>query len=258
MLFGKTSCVRKERPAVKFQKHDIDWTAEKSARFWDYCQQNESLRQHFFGFQAGYHVARIINREIGFKKLHTILDLSCGQGDIIEACLSYLKNGQNIYGTDFSAMNVEYVNSRFMNDSRFKGAWLAHSFPTCFQSEFFDLVIITEVIEHLDNDDLKNSMKEVWRILRKGGHLLMTTQNQENLDAGKVMCPECGCVFHKWQHIRWWSVDSLRKLAESNSFSTNMLIPILWAKTRWQQMIFPIATFFNLLPKSGLLYIGRK
>lgn len=250
---------RVEAKKMKFQQHDIDWTPEKVARFWDYIHQNSSLKQYFFGLKAGPHVVRIINKKIGFKNLHTIVDLSCGRGDIISSCMAYMKKGQSIYGTDFSAKNVEYVNSRFDGDERFKGARLVRFFPNSFfKDNSIDLVIITEVIEHLRDDELESTMLEAWRILRKGGCLLITTPNEEDLDASKMMCPDCGCMFHQWQHVRFWDIKTLRQMTDSYGFATNVLMPVLWASTRFQKAVFFVAALLNILPRSGLLYIGSK
>ena len=49
-----------------------------------------------------------------------------------------------------------------------------------FEDNCFDLVIFTEVIEHLPCN-LVNVMKEIRRVLQPAGHLILTTPNQNNL-----------------------------------------------------------------------------
>ena len=39
--------------------------------------------------------------------------------------------------------------------------------------------------------------------------VLITTPNNENLDNETVYCPCCENSFHRWQHVRSWSSDSL-------------------------------------------------
>jgi ubiquinone/menaquinone biosynthesis C-methylase UbiE len=47
------------------------------------------------------------------------------------------------------------------------------AFP--FGSNYFNIVTMLAVFEHIDNDDLKPMLKEIYRILKKNGILIITT-----------------------------------------------------------------------------------
>jgi hypothetical protein len=77
----------------------------------------------------------------------------------------------------------------------------------------------------------------------------------------KVGCPECGCVFHKWQHVRSWNKGSIVKFFENASFKTlNADVRTLTAAfpARMKLALQQIASIFGYqVPKHpNLLYLG--
>ena len=243
---------------MKFEQHDVEWTHDKIGRFWDYISENRAYNKQFFGLRSGRHVARLINNTLKFKTFDRILDMSCGKGDVLEACLTYLQSGQYAYGTDFSDKNVEYVNEKFKDSSFFKEARSLQSYPSCYSTEFFDLVIITEVVEHLSDQDLDSMLKESNRLLAPGGYICITTPNSEDLEANKVMCPDCGCMFHRWQHLRSWTPNLLQDTLEKYSFKPVFVKPMEWSGSFKRGLLMNLAIKMNLMSPRGLVFIGKK
>lgn len=243
---------------MNFEERKIEWTGEKVARLWNYYQHTPSISQNFFGQHQGGHVTHLINQKINFAKTKKILDLSCGRGDIIAAALPYLKNGQEIYGTDFSANSVNFVTERFKDVKEFKGASLITEFPAPLPDNEFDLIMSTEVVEHLTDDELDAMFKESYRLLKPGGYLFISTPNDEDLDLNTTMCPDCGCTFNRWQHLRSWSAGSLKFAVERHGFDTVAASPIAWGGTPLKRIIYKMAAKVKMKLETGLVYIGRK
>lgn len=65
-----------------------------------------------------------------------------------------------------------------------------------------DVVIASEVLEHLTDAQRRAGLAEIARVLRAGGTFLGTVPYAEDLAAGEVICPDCGLVFHRWGHHR--------------------------------------------------------
>lgn len=80
-----------------------------------------------------------------------------------------------------------------------------------FPSSHFDAVVMSEVLEHLDDRVLAGALAEVRRLLKPGGRLLVTVPFNENLADGVVLCPCCGERFHRWGHVRSFDRASLRE-----------------------------------------------
>lgn len=108
-----------------------------------------------------------INKSIDF------CDAGCGNG----IYLDYLKNKYrdiNLYGFDFSEKIVEIAKSNTGTDIK-----IGNLENAPFNNESFDLILCTQVIEHLLDD--KKGISELYRILKKGGYLIISTDNKYNI-----------------------------------------------------------------------------
>jgi SAM-dependent methyltransferase len=76
----------------------------------------------------------------------------------------------------------------------------------------FDAVVLSEVLEHLDDATLRGTLAEVARVLRAGGCLLGTVPAEESLEEQHVVCPDCGRRFHRWGHEQSFTPERLGSL----------------------------------------------
>ena len=236
----------------RFQPHEVRWNPETTRRLWRYYSTSAEHEQKYFGRQAGGEVAALLDRKL-FGKVSRILDFSCGTGDLIQACLPRLRPNQTFHGTDFSAESVETAASRNQGRAGFAGVSVLERYPSPFADASFDLVIATEVVEHLNDGELAAAFHEIGRLLAPGGYVFLTTPFQENLGAEKTQCPECGCTFHRWQHLQSWTLESLRATVEGYGMRTIECRDIQWGP--WL-----LKCYFRLTGRSGngIYYIGQK
>jgi SAM-dependent methyltransferase len=68
------------------------------------------------------------------------------------------------------------------------------------EQESVDVVISTEVFEHLSEEVFETGLNEIRRVLKSGGLLIGTVPYRENLSQNEVFCPECKKRFHRWGH----------------------------------------------------------
>jgi len=101
-----------------------------------------------------------------------VLDLSCGDGALLEA---FDKEGCPVEGSHFRSDDYIYQRpSPVLRKVKIhEGVDLSKPLP--FADEEYDVVIATEVVEHLNSHALICS--EVGRILKPGGHFLWSTPN---------------------------------------------------------------------------------
>lgn len=81
-----------------------------------------------------------------------------------------------------------------------------------FPSDHFDVVVMTEVLEHLDEEVRLATVGEVYRLLRPGGRFIGTVPARERLELAEVVCPRCEHHFHRWGHQSSFDVQSLGAL----------------------------------------------
>lgn len=243
---------------MNFSRHDIEWTPEKIARFWDYYQSNQAINDLYFGAQCGLHVARVLNKHAGLSQAKNILDFSCGKGDLVGAILPYLRQDQKIWAMDVSPLSIKTTALRFSGNAHFGEAKHIAEFPVDFASGYFDLIVLTEVIEHLSADETESVIGEMHRLLAPEGRIMITTPNNENLARESTMCPDCGCVFHRWQHRQRWTKQSLESIFLKRRFTTKKIQTIRWGSTGMRRILFPLLTRVTPLERTGLYYIGKK
>jgi len=119
------------------------------------------------------HVGRLssIVREVPHKGQLDLLDAGCGEGHLLQK-LYQSYPGHHYHGLDITEVALVKAGERcpFAN---FKQADLTR---TGFPDEFFDVIVCTEVIEHIY--EYATVLKELKRILKKGGHLILTFPNE--------------------------------------------------------------------------------
>jgi SAM-dependent methyltransferase len=108
---------------------------------------------------------QLLDRYVGNDRTagRRILDVGCGTGTMLTHLAAY----GHVQGIDVDEEAVGYCRDRGLTDVRL-GA--AESLP--FDDASFDVVTALDVVEHLDDDVA--ALREMNRVLRRGGHLLIT------------------------------------------------------------------------------------
>ena len=187
-----------------FKQHDIEWDDAKIARLWDYYSAVESTP--YFSDLHGGDLLKATGLPLSAPLRH--LDFGCGNGYLWDH-LKRMRASWRYTGIDFSAKSVETVQAKSLSDPHFEQAFQIRSLPTPLPAEGYDVVTIIEVVEHLNDDYLLTTLTEATRLLRPGGHLVISTPNSERLKDNHKFCPDCGSIFHEWQHVRSWTQHSL-------------------------------------------------
>ncbi|MSR65103.1 MAG: class I SAM-dependent methyltransferase [Verrucomicrobiae bacterium] len=205
---------------MDFKIHDAEWTDEKIARFWDFYNNYGPFEGRCFSKHAGEGIFNFCRRYIDLKG--NILDYGAGKGHLIESLLEL--QSVCVYGFDFSPASAEAVNATHGKRDSFKGcrtmvSGVTGTNYTQFESGFFDIVFLVEVIEHLTDKYLGSTLEEIRRTLRDNGIVVITTPNNEDLRQQHVICPDCGSVFHRVQHVRSFDAERLESLLRYHKFN---------------------------------------
>ena len=128
------------------------------------------------GYNADSEITRTRINELldGFeeyRKTNKMLDVGCGPGlFLIEA----KKRGWEVYGTEFTDKQISYLNEKGIRTSQGKLK------KDSFDKGSFDIIISSEVIEHINNPI--EEMKMFHSFLRKGGLTYITTPNFNSIE----------------------------------------------------------------------------
>jgi ubiquinone/menaquinone biosynthesis C-methylase UbiE len=142
-----------------------------------------------------------------------VLNIGVGSG-YLESLLK--ARDVDVYCLDPSASSVRRMNEQVVMEGHARQGY-SHENP--FPDLFFDVVIMTEVIEHIQKDHLDATILEVRRVLKSGGRFVGTVPYKENLRSNEVFCPNCSMEFHRWGHLHSFDLDSVRTLLERNGMT---------------------------------------
>jgi SAM-dependent methyltransferase len=132
-----------------------------------------------------------------------VLNIGVGNGAL--ESLAVIK-GVDIWSLDPSERSIDRLRQSLNLGEK---AQVGYSQAMPFADSHFDAVVMSEVLEHLDDLILKATLDEVHRVLRAGGLFIGTVPARENLADSLVVCPDCGLQFHRWGHKSSFDIDRL-------------------------------------------------
>lgn len=216
----------------KFKK--LEWNDEMMGNFWDF--ESEVHQGQYFTNLAGEFIVQYFEKYLLQAK--NVLDWGTGPGFLIKRLLD--KN-LDVYALDFSQNSISIVNEKYKGEARFKGAFLLEGLKK--QNLKFDLIMLVEVIEHLNDQYLEQTFLEIKDFLSDNGICIITTPNDEDLNQSIVLCPHCLQYFHRVQHLRSWSRESLSEYVKKmgfgvvDLFTTSFSAKPIIIKRGWGQRI---------------------
>ena len=122
-----------------------------------------------------FHLRRLIPDPSNGSRL---LDIGCGLGYLTE-----------VLGDNFFSVGMDYDSSAlYINTARgLKNMVQGDAVVLPFKEQSFDVVICSEVLEHLPGDFDEKALHEMTRILKSGGNLLITVPALEGLRSESVL-----------------------------------------------------------------------
>lgn len=167
-------------------------------------------------YRSDLHRISVVVSLIGSGR--AVLDIGCGDGTIGELMA---KNGNTVCGVDISARAVSLASGRGIKAS----VCDIESENLPFPDSFFDIVVATEIIEHIfDTDSFLDKIKAV---LKPHGQLILTTPNLASfgrrlfLLLGRNPLIEVAARPESAGHIRYFVKRALLDLLGENGFSVD-------------------------------------
>ncbi len=148
------------------ENYDENYYLEECDGFQEYLSSTNEIPQRL----------KAILKFADIKREMKILDVGCGRGEIIRECAR-----RDIFavGIDYSLAAISLAKKALLDNqnsyTKYVFLLLGDVNELPFQSNYFDRVIMSDVIEHIEMARLTKALSEVKRILKPGGKLLIHT-----------------------------------------------------------------------------------
>jgi SAM-dependent methyltransferase len=245
----------------EYEPHPIVWTRERVTRLWEYYGSLPGQEQLYFTAHSGASVLRFVREQVPLEG-RLVLDFGCGRGSLLKRLVAA---GVACQGLEFSAASAREAESAVGASPLFRGVVHASELPSSIPDSSVDVVLFVEVIEHLLPGDLAPTLAEIRRVLRPGGHVVVTTPHAEDLGASMLHCPECGSTYHRWQHMRSFRPADLSSVMKTSGFDEDVCTPLTFTMetSRKAGLVRGLLSAYSRLrhgppPHPHLAYVGRR
>jgi 2-polyprenyl-3-methyl-5-hydroxy-6-metoxy-1,4-benzoquinol methylase len=181
---------------------------------------------------SDYILKPLLKHLVGDKN-KLILDVGCGNGWLVN---KLLEEGYNAFGIDASHTGINQANK--INEERYFVQDInSEKLPLELENKKFEIIISTEVIEHLYNPrKYINFCKSV--LMKNGGGKLILTTPYHGYLKNIVLALSDKMDYHYsplWEggHIKFWSKETLSRLLTDEGFVIEAFegcgrLPYLW------------------------------
>jgi SAM-dependent methyltransferase len=143
----------------------------------------------------------------GYKPDGRVLEIGCGDGQFLRHLSA---SGYEIYGLDFS----EHAVRRALKNTGSANIFCGRLKEAKYQSDYFDVVCLFEVLEHLPGP--LDAFLEIKRILKERGIIAGTVPNFNSLE--RVLLGDCWDGIDLPRHLYHFTKESLGNLLTKSGF----------------------------------------
>lgn len=175
----------------------LKWTPELVHSYWDGFSQTR-LVELSFSKLAGRSLLVAVDHLL--PRTGRVIDFGAGDGHLARLLT---ERGLQVAAYEPSKGRQENLNARLTGCRGFLGVVGTRS------RQRFDVAIMAEVIEHILDEELDKTLRRLVALVKPGGTIVVTTPNNEDLELGMAYCPISNTLFHRWQHMRAFTRDTL-------------------------------------------------
>jgi len=192
--------------------------------------------------RARYDLVLELARKANLGPPSRILEIGCGDGALLG--LLHRRLGLAVDGVDTNEQGLDFAREMFVKHKLNGNFKYVESYDTGYGSDCFDLVVCSDVIEHVE--DPQTMLQEIHRVLKPGGRLIISTPirfSELPIDP---------------MHVQEWFCSEFSYMCGKVFGAPDAVVnshPIIWyelisASNKWINRCARIT--FNLLTKCGL------
>ncbi|MBM3707654.1 MAG: methyltransferase domain-containing protein [Actinobacteria bacterium] len=182
-------------------KEEAKETYDKISKFYDYTE--EIFEKKYINMAIRY---------LDIKKGDVVLEIGFGTGNALIKIAEYVGESGHAYGIDISPKMVEKTNIKIKNkllQDRIK-LTVGDALRLPYSDSKFSVVFISFTLELFDTPEIPMVLKEVNRVLKKGGRLGVVSLSKENGNSLFLR-------LYEWAHIKFPKYIDCRPIFVCNS-----------------------------------------
>jgi 2-polyprenyl-3-methyl-5-hydroxy-6-metoxy-1,4-benzoquinol methylase len=156
-----------------------------------------------------YHMEKICRSVEQVTSEGRLLDVGCATGNFLDRMRK--RGNWQVWGVEVNEDAARYAQERFGLDI-FIGEVCEASYP----ARYFDAVTLWDVLEHLH--DPLGTLKEIRRVLKDDGVLILSVPNSDSFDAR--IFGDCWIGFDPPRHLYAFSTKTVKRLLTETGFET--------------------------------------
>jgi len=219
---------------VKFYPDTYSWkeTIRAGSFFTKFIRNLEKLyRYHLLNYEV-----RKVLQNTGLES-GKILDVGCGTGDRLRV---FKEKGFDTYGIEISS------SARYAKDALKLNVFEGDLFKAHFPDDFFDIVTMYNVLEHLHNP--AEMLGEASRILKKEGFLVIQVPNMDSLQF--KLFKDRWAAIDAPRHLYYFNQDKIKEFLQKRGFK---ITKIDHFNNWWHPPTIVITLFPSLDPQMSWL-----
>ncbi|MCC7331304.1 MAG: class I SAM-dependent methyltransferase [Flavobacteriales bacterium] len=217
ILHHKSCLITQSKDLYPLKGYEKNYLVKSKSSGFVFCSKiptEAEILKHYSNYPIGYgtdskittiRIHEALDEFEKYRKTNRLLDVGCGPGlFLIEA----QKRGWEVFGTEFTDKQLAYLNEKGI--TTVKGKLTESSF----EPDFFDVIISSEVIEHINNPI--EEMKHFYRLLRKGGLVYITTPNFNAIE--RFILKGDYNIIEYPEHLCYYTPDTINLLLTKSGF----------------------------------------
>lgn len=185
-----------------------------SEAYISHSDTDKGLLNKTYRFVRSMAVRKKVDLVNSLAKKGKILDYGCGVGYFLQACK---KAGWQVEGFEPNQLAREQTEQKL-------GQKVHHENLTPFIDESFDVITLWHVLEHVHQ--LNETVKELVRVTKKGGHMVIAVPNADSYDAKKYGAD--WAAYDVPRHLYHFNKASMQKLLKKHKLDLKEVLPMRW------------------------------
>jgi 2-polyprenyl-3-methyl-5-hydroxy-6-metoxy-1,4-benzoquinol methylase len=185
-----------------------------SEAYISHSDTDKGLLNKTYRFVRSMAVKKKVDLVNSLSKKGRLLDYGCGVGYFLQACK---KAGWEVEGFEPNQLAREQTEEKL-------GQKVHHENLASFANESFDVITLWHVLEHVHQ--LNETVKELVRITKKGGYIVIAVPNADSYDAKKYGAD--WAAYDVPRHLYHFNKASMQKLLKKHKLDLKEVLPMRW------------------------------